>query len=166
MYRRSYAAMVRLAAVLLDDDHAAEEVTQDAFLAVDGHLAGVAPDARHAYLRRAVVNEVRSRARRAGRTKRRPVPLRVVEDSPEDVAVRDGETERVLAAVRALPDRQRECVVLRYYAQLGEREIADALGVSGGSVKTHLHRALRTLEAVLGEVEEAGAAESDDGGVT
>jgi len=55
------------------------------------------------------------------------------------------EHRAVVAALRTLPVRQRECVVLRFYQDCTETEIAQTLGISPGSVKTHLHRAMRTL---------------------
>jgi RNA polymerase sigma factor (sigma-70 family) len=55
----------------------------------------------------------------------------------------------VAAAIADLPRRQRECVVFRYWLDLPEREIADALGIAPGSVKSHLHRGLAVLETRL-----------------
>jgi RNA polymerase sigma factor (sigma-70 family) len=81
--------------------------------------------------------------------------LRVVRRSPvgapDDAVAADHDTVRregqrhIAAAVRALPTRQRDCIVLRYYADLTDTEIASALGISAGSVKTHLHRAREAL---------------------
>ena len=59
------------------------------------------------------------------------------------------ERRQVMAALRLLPDRQRECLVLRYYLELSEAEIAAAMGISGGSVKTHAHRGLAALATTL-----------------
>ena len=69
---------------------------------------------------------------------------------PEDEAVRDDQHRQVLAAIDRLPCRQRQCVVLRYYAGLADAEIADALGVSLGSAKTHLRRGQQALHDELG----------------
>jgi RNA polymerase sigma-70 factor (sigma-E family) len=151
LFRTQYEVMVRIAAVLLDDDHAAEEVVQEAFIRVDGKLARVAPAARAAYLRKTVVNVARSRARHEARVKRTPISTREAHDTPEEVAVASSERARVLAALAGLPRRQRECVVLRYYAALSEREVAGTLGISPGSVKTHLHRGLHALAVALGD---------------
>ncbi len=71
--------------------------------------------------------------------------------TPEAAALGRAEHERVVAALRLLPERQREAVALRFYLDLPEVEIAAAMGVSAGSVKTHLHRALATLARHLGE---------------
>jgi RNA polymerase sigma factor (sigma-70 family) len=65
-----------------------------------------------------------------------------------DTVRRDGQRQ-VVAAVRTLPTRQRDCVVLRFYGDLSDTEIADVLGISAGSVKTHLHRARATLTDLL-----------------
>ena len=75
---------------------------------------------------------------------------------PEDEAVGHEADREVLAAVRLLPDRQRACVVLRYYLQYSESEIADTLGISRNSVKTHCRRALRTLETRLEDAQAEG----------
>jgi RNA polymerase sigma factor (sigma-70 family) len=64
--------------------------------------------------------------------------------------VRDEEHRVVLDAVRALPTRQRDCVTLRYFEELGIDGIAATLGVSPNSVKTHLRRGMATLESQLG----------------
>jgi RNA polymerase sigma factor (sigma-70 family) len=66
-------------------------------------------------------------------------------EGPEAGAVASDETRQVLAALRTLPDRQREVLALRYYMDLSEAEIAVTLGISPGSVKTHAHRGLATL---------------------
>ena len=79
---------------------------------------------------------VRRRTARAAAGSARP---------PSIDAVRRDDQRQVADAVRALPDRQRDCIVLRFYADLTDAEIAETLGISAGSVKTHLHRARATL---------------------
>jgi RNA polymerase sigma factor (sigma-70 family) len=69
-----------------------------------------------------------------------PAPL-----GPDERAVQRDDERRVARAVAGLPQRQRECLVLRYWLDLSEREIADTLEVSVGSVKTHVHRALASV---------------------
>jgi RNA polymerase sigma-70 factor (sigma-E family) len=150
LYRSEYRGLVRLAALLVDDVGLAEEVVQDAFITCarsgDGPRlrdAGAAP----AYLRRAVLNRSRSqlRSRRVRRRHLRaagPPPTAPPADLP---VVADDEHRRMLAALDELSDRQREVLVLRYYAELSEAEIADALDISPGSVKTHAHRGLAAL---------------------
>jgi RNA polymerase sigma factor (sigma-70 family) len=71
--------------------------------------------------------------------------------SPESAALEHDEHDRMITALRRLSDRQREALTLRYYLDLPEAEIATAMGVSPGSVKTHLHRGLANLADVLPE---------------
>ena len=136
LHRQHYRSLVRLAA-LLGDRSMAEEVVQDAFVRV--YAAGDRVRDPLAYLRRAVVNGARSTLRR--KRVRESALLTIA----RDIEPPDDRTD-VISALRALPARQRECLVLRYYADLSEREIAEALGVSPGSVKTHTHRGLAALE--------------------
>jgi RNA polymerase sigma-70 factor (sigma-E family) len=150
LYREHYRSLVRLAALLLDDVAAAEEVVQDAFVQLHRSWARVHEASKRAsYLRSIVMNGARSRARRRAAGRR----LEVVSDqsaaSAETIAVQHEDRRAVLAAMRALPDRQRECLALRYYLGLSEAEIAATLGISAGSVKTHTHRGIAALERAL-----------------
>src|SRR5207244_10902654 len=150
LYREHYVSLVRLASLLLRDVGTAEDVTQDAFAKV--HLAWGRirdPEKALAYVRSAVLNGARSRMRHLQVVDRhRPEPRR---DTPSAGAgALSGEEHReVIAALRALPTRQRECLALRYYLGLSEAEIADTLGISAGSVKTHTHRRIAALEHTL-----------------
>jgi RNA polymerase sigma factor (sigma-70 family) len=145
LYRRNRASMVGLAATLVDDPERAAELVQDVFAAM---LVGrpPAPGSELAYLRRSVINRGR------GELRRRRVQRSAVLPRPVDMAAPD-EVRRavVLAAIRRLPRRQQECVVLRYYADLGDEDIAATLGISPGSVKQHLHRARSSIALTLGE---------------
>lgn len=151
LHRTEYRSLVRLAAILLGDAAAAEEVTQDAFagaLAAQGRMTD--PDKLLAYVRSAVLNRARSRLRRgavAARPWRRAAEA--VVPSPEDAAVVGSRRALVLAALRTLPRRQRECLALRYYLDLSDTEVAAALGVSVGSVKQHISRGLDNLASRL-----------------
>lgn len=139
VHRAHYRSLVRLA-TLIGDRAVAEEVVQDAF--VHAYIAGDRVQDPLAYVRRAVVNGARSSLRR--RLVRQRAPLAAVRDvdAPAD-------RQDMLRALRLLPTRQRECLVLRYYADLTEADIAHALGVSAGAVKTHTHRGLAALEKML-----------------
>lgn len=150
LYRSHYRDLVRLAALLVDEQGLAEEVVQDAFVSVARRRTQVALDddqATPAYLRSAVMNGARSALRRRAVRRRH---LRSVGPPPtapgaDRQALADAETQHVLAALARLPTRQREVLVLRYYADLTEAEIADTLAISTGSVKTHAHRGLAAL---------------------
>ncbi len=151
-YREHYAPLVRLASLLLDDVGSCEEVVQDAFVRIWRQGAELrSPDKLPAYLRSAVLNGARSRLRRRLVQRRHlatvppPAPRRAAE---EDALAADPDLA-VLDALRRLPDRQREVLVLRYYLDLSEAEIAATLGISAGSVKTHAHRGLATLASRL-----------------
>jgi len=152
LYESHYAAMVRMASALLGDAGAAEDVVQDAFLAVDRALPGIAPAARPAYLRTAVMNASRSSIRRSRAAKRQPVGERDEVPPLDEAAVRRDQQARVIVALDALPFRQRQCLVLRYYGGLADREVAETLGLSLGSAKTHLRRGLERLHETLGDL--------------
>jgi RNA polymerase sigma factor (sigma-70 family) len=136
LYKSHYCGLVRLAALLTGDTAAAEEIVQDSFAAMHGawhrlHESGAALS----YLRRSVVN----RSRRVS-----PLP---VPPSAADNAGMAGEAEQqaVLTAIRALPHRQREVLVLRYYLDLPDGEIAAATGLRTAAVGDLAGRALAAL---------------------
>jgi len=95
------------------------------------------------------MNGSRSRLRRRGVRRRLDAAAPVTTESAESAALRSENQREVLDALRDLPTRQRECLVLRYYAELSEAEVAAALGISAGSVKTHTHRGIAALERAL-----------------
>ena len=150
LYRAHYASLVRLSAMLLGDTGAAEEVVQDAFVAMHGSWHRLRdPDKALAYLRQAVVNRSRSKLRhRTVVAKYPPEPPPDV-PSAEQYAVAASERAEVMNALRALPRRQRETLVLRYYSDLSEAQIAEALGISQGAVKSHAFRGLAALRTLL-----------------
>ncbi|MFP5256720.1 MAG: RNA polymerase sigma factor [Acidimicrobiia bacterium] len=151
-FEAHYRPLVRLAALLLDDVPTCEEVVQDAFVRVWRRGPGMRdPEKLPAYLRSAVLNGARSQLRRRGVRRRH---LRSVGPPPAtpaaETAVLAGDPDgQVLAALRGLPDRQREVLALRYYLDLSESEIAATLGITAGSVKTHAHRGLHALAEAL-----------------
>ncbi len=152
LYAAHARGLVRLAWLLLHDVGDAEEVVQDAFVALHRRWPALQdPASAPAYLRRAVVNGARSALRHRGVVERHAAFLRseTPATSPGADAVAAGAAERaaVLADLARLPQRQREVLVLRYYLDLSEHEIADALDISPGSVKTHAHRGLAALRA-------------------
>jgi RNA polymerase sigma-70 factor (sigma-E family) len=150
VYRTHYSALVGLARLLVDDRGQAEEIVQEAFVRTYAGWGRVrTKDEPLPYLRTTVVNLARG-----GLRHRRVVRERRLDVAPNaesaDVVAERAEISRTLAdAVRALPDRQRECVVVRYFLECSTAECADALGISEGTVKTHLHRALAALAPAL-----------------
>ena len=152
LYSLHYRALVRLAALLVRDTPTAEEVVQDAFVAMHGGWQRLR-DAEKAlaYLRQAVVNRSRSVLRH------RTVVDKNLQKAPPDMPSAEHgalvllERSAVVAALRGLPDRQREAIVLRYYADLSEAEIATAMGISRGTVKSTISRGSAALARYLGE---------------
>lgn len=148
LYREHYRSLVRLAAILVDDVTTCEELVQDAFVAVLRRSGGWAEaDKAGAYLRSVVLNHARSHLRKQQVRRRwlRSVDPPSPEGGADRAALLDAETTEMLTALRALPERQREVLALRYYLDLSEAEIAATLGISTGSVKTHAHRGLAAL---------------------
>lgn len=150
IYRAQYQSLVRLATLLLHDAHAAEEVVQEAFIAVYlGWRRLRDPGKALAYLRHAVVNRSRSELRHRAVVIRHAAKHIRDEPSAESGAMTLLERSSVIAAVRGLPGRQREAIVLRYYAGLSEAEIAATMGISKGAVKSHSARGMAALRSVL-----------------
>ncbi|MGV1008894.1 MAG: SigE family RNA polymerase sigma factor [Dermatophilaceae bacterium] len=160
LYAVHWRPLVRVAWLLLRDQQGAEDVVQDAFVAMRRRWPTLRdPDRALAYLRASVVNGVRSVQRHQVVVERRARSEAGRADLPDRAEVSSAETgalsrlraDALLTAVRALPARQREVLVLRYYADLSEAQIAQALGISPGSVKAHAHRALATLRHTVEE---------------
>ncbi|MGH8860850.1 MAG: SigE family RNA polymerase sigma factor [Jatrophihabitantaceae bacterium] len=152
LYEAHWRYLVRLAVLLVDDVASAEDVVQDAFVALHRKAADLRhPDAALGYLRTSVVNLARSviRRRQVARKHVKVAEPEATAPADHDVLLRE-EHRAALAAVRALPRRQSEVLVLRYWAGLSEREIAEALGISTGSVKSAASRGMATLQARLG----------------
>ena len=154
LFDAHYAGLCRLATLLLDDRGMAEEAVQEAFLRTySGWRRLRHPERAHAYLRAAVVNQCRSRGRRRGTEDRANRLWAGAPDPGPDPTERTADVLAVLEAVRALPPRQREAVVLRYYGDLAEHDVAAALGCSVGTVKSQLSKARSTLARHLGSPE-------------
>lgn len=151
LYERWHADMVRFAAFLTGDVSAAEDVAQEAFVRVVDAWDRIEDLARaDAYLRATVVNVVRGGHRRDRVAARRAERHLAVVPSAEDAAIGRLGRDVVLAAVAALPIKQRACVVMRHWMRMTESEIADALEISTGSVRTHVKRGTATLKDRLG----------------
>jgi RNA polymerase sigma-70 factor (sigma-E family) len=152
LYTAHWRYLVRLAVLLVDDVASAEDVVQDAFVALHRRSGALRdPDAALAYLRASVVNLSRSvlRKRQVVRKHLKVAEPEATAAADHEVLVRD-EHRAALAAVRALPRHQREVLILRYWSGLSEREIAQTLGIAQGSVKSAASRGMVTLQRVLG----------------
>ena len=150
LYSAHYRSLVRLAGLLVRDEPTAEEVVQECFIAMhDGWQRLREEEKALSYLKQAVVNRARSVLRHRNvmdRNAPKPAP-----DMPsaEQGAMALLERRDVIAALQALPVRQREALVLRYYADLPEAQIARMMGISKGAVKSHTARGMASLRAVL-----------------
>jgi len=142
--------LAHLARFFVDDRTAAEDLVQESFIRLARNANRIQdPSRAAAYLRSIVINLARDHNRRGLVSLRHRPPADVDDRSAEDHATRSEDRRQVLAALRSLPRRQRECVTLRYYMDLPIGEIAETLGLSPNSVKTHLQRGLRALAHVL-----------------
>jgi len=150
LYTEHYRSLVRLAALLAPDPAAAEDLVQDAFVAVHDTWGQLQDTGRAlACLRRCVVAGARSRLDRTATGDARPEPEPGT-SRPASGRVASGQRGPALvAALRTLPARQREAVGLRYYAGLPEPELAAAMGVSPWSARRHLTGALSALQGTL-----------------
>jgi RNA polymerase sigma-70 factor (sigma-E family) len=150
MYSTHYRSLVRLAAMLVHDVATAEEIVQDSFIAMHGAWRRLRDNEKAlSYLRQCVVNRSRSALRhRLTADKNAPTPAPKL-PSAEEGALTLPERTQVAKALRSLPPRQREALVLRYYGDLSEAQIAAAMGISRGAVKSHTARAMASLRAVL-----------------
>jgi RNA polymerase sigma-70 factor (sigma-E family) len=156
LYAAHWRGLVRLAWLLVHDQQVAEDVAQEAFVATYRRWSSLrSPEAAVPYLRTATVNGSRSALRKRGVRERYaaaraagPDPERHV-DSAETVALVAHHRAEVLAVLDDLPTRQREVLVLRYYVDLAEADIADAMGISRGAVKSHASRGMAALRTTL-----------------
>ena len=150
LYLTHYRPLVRMAALLVQDLATAEEIVQDSFVAVHAASRRL-PDADHAlsYLRRSVVDRSRSALRQHMAVDK--LAPRLAPDLPIVPGEESIEVERsaFISALWTLPARQREVVVLRYFADLPETHVASATGMSEDAVKAHASQALTALRAEL-----------------
>ncbi len=151
VFHAQRVAALRLAYLLTGDAGLAEDVVADAFARMYGRWRRDRIDDPRAYLRRAVVNQVRGRFRRSATRRKHDAHTRWSE--PTSGAADEGiaDRDRLRRALSLLPPRQRETVVLRVVEDLSERDTAALLGVSTGTVKAHLSRGIERLRAALDE---------------
>ena len=151
LYRQHAGWLLGLIEVFVGDRAAAEDIVQEAYVRLHRAWPRLRePERAAGYLRVTALNLARSGFRRRLVALRHPeTPQADVAGADHTVLLRD-EQRVVIAALRTLATRQRECLVLRFYGELSELEIAHTLGISPNSVKTHMRRGLAALEARLG----------------
>jgi RNA polymerase sigma-70 factor (sigma-E family) len=150
LYRAHALGLIRLAVVMLGDRPAAEDVVQEAFCGLYRRWHSLSDTGKAlSYVRSSVINGCRTvlrrRRRQGGLTGDPPG------ESAEAAALISEEHRQVLTAIRRLPTRQREALVLRFYLDLDEAEIAASMRISRGTVKFTTSRALAALGRILGE---------------
>lgn len=159
LYREHWQTMVRLATLVIGDQGLAEDVVQDVFAGAHRHVDRLEPDRVVGYLRTGVLNRARSAV---GRRKPWQALLPGTGDraphgaaeptAPEGAAVQADQERQVLAVLAELPQRQREVIVLRYWIDLSEAQIAQTLGITPGTVKSTASRAMKALSSQLGNL--------------
>ncbi|WP_444546173.1 SigE family RNA polymerase sigma factor [Streptomyces mashuensis] len=149
-YRAHYRSLLGLAALLLDDTASCEDVVQEAFIRVHSARGRVRdPEKTLAYLRQTVVNLSRSALRRrilGLKLLSKPMPDMA---SAEEGAYEQLERDQLIKAMRGLQRRQREVLVLRYFADMTEAQVAETLGLSLGSVKAYGSRGIAALRIAM-----------------
>jgi len=151
MFEQEAHRLVRLVRLFVDDRNAAEDLVQEGFIRF-ARSAHRLQDERKAaaYLRSIVLNLARDENRRGLVSLRHQVPADEEASTAEDEVVLRDDQRAVVEALRTLPGRQRDCIVMRHYYEAGIAEIAETFGISENSVKTHLKRGMAALEARLG----------------
>jgi len=152
LYRAHALSLTRLAHVMLGDRAAAEDVVQDAFIGLQRNWPRLSDPAKAPqYLRSSVLNGCRTALRRDRRRSSGEAEPDGLAASAEAAALAGDEQRRVMQAIRRLPHRQREVLILRFYLLEPEAEIAALMGVRQSTVRSTTHRALAALGRILGE---------------
>jgi len=155
LFEQEGQSLVRLARIFVDDRNAAEDLVQEAFIRLSRSAHRIKDEAKAApYLRSIVLNLARDNNRRGLVSLRHHLPTDDRRASTEDEIELREDQQQVIDALRELPHRQRNALVLRYYEEMGIDDIAAAMGISRNSVKTHLKRGLTSLEDRLGDATE------------
>ena len=153
VYHREAASLVRLARLFTDDRNGAEDIVQEAFIRLFRSADRIEDTAKSAaYVRSIVLNLARDQNRRGLMSLRHRDSMidRRTPELPDEQIARNESQAEILLALSELSPRQRDCLVLRFYLELSEREIAETLLISVNSVKTHCRRG---LEALAGRLE-------------
>lgn len=148
LFAAHYRRLLALAVLVTDDPATAEDLVQEAFARLHGRTLAD-PDRAVAYLRATVLNLSRSRLRRLRTARKHVRPDDEALPSAEDTVILRADQRDVLDALRTLSPRQRQALVLRYWADMSEAEVAAAMGLSPGAVKSHTSRGLAALRRVL-----------------
>lgn len=149
LFDQHYVRLVKMASFYTDDTETAEEVVQDAFVKLLRGNYRIEPGKEAPYLRSIVLNGARSTLRkRKVRRDHRPEPAPNA-PAAEVGGVANATSDEMLAALRQLPEKQAAVLVLRYYLDLSEAEIAETLNIARGSVKSHAHRGLAKLATLV-----------------
>ena len=150
IYCAEYNSLVRMAASLVSDIDTAEEVVQDSFVATQAAWPQLRDSEKVlAYVRQSVMNRARSVVRRRMVADRHPPKPEPDAPSAEYSALTELDRSAVMSALRLLPQRQREVLVLRFYLGLREGQIAATMGITKGTVKVHIARAMTAMRDVL-----------------
>lgn len=151
LFHAHYAGLLRLATALHGDGAVAEDAVREAFARLYSRWRGPRdPDRALACLRACVANSARSRFRKLRAARRHTPPHVPHAASAEEPALLRDEHVAVIRALRDLPARQQEVLVLRYFGEMSETAIAASLGVSSGSVTKHAARGIAALGRELG----------------
>jgi RNA polymerase sigma-70 factor (sigma-E family) len=156
LYEASALGLIRMAYVMLGDQPSAEDVVQEAFCGLYRRWDRLAStDGALYYVRTSVLNGCRSalrrRAVRHGFVQRRALADQLPAVSAETVVLGGEEREEVIRALMRLPDRQREVLILRFYAELPDEQIGRVMGIRPGTVRSTAFRALDALGRTLKE---------------
>jgi len=154
LYQAHALGMIRLAHIMLGDQQSAEDVVQEAFCGLYRRWSGLSdPGNAVHYVRSSVLNGCRSvlRRRTSSQASRALLGQQLTVISAESAVLTGEERRAVMAALRRLPSRQREALVLRFYLDLSAEDAAITMGISPSSVRSATHRALATLGRLLQE---------------
>lgn len=150
LFDLQYATLVRTARLIVDDVATAEDVVMDAFTSLHRRWHTLRdPNEAHRYLRSCVLNGARSQLRRRRVRLLHTATAAAEPASATDVATDGSNHAAVMAAIRSLPTRQRQVIVMRFYLDMAEAEVADVLEISVGSVKQHSARGLAAVGRAL-----------------
>jgi RNA polymerase sigma-70 factor (sigma-E family) len=148
LFAAHYRRLLALAVLVTDDRATAEDLVQEAFARLHGR-ALADPERALAYLRSTVLNLSRSRLRRLRTARKHERPDDRLLPSAEDDVLLRADQRAVLDALRTLSPRQRQALVLRYWEDMSEAQVAAAMGLSAGAVKSHTSRGMAALRTTL-----------------